>query len=217
MDTALYKLYLFKRTPQYYDLREADWNTLRAHVTAQQQKFGVRDLFNARMTWSNERYQFFGVEFYPSLEAVQGYTQCVEDLGFFQYFESESFLGIPMDNTYPYFFDQPAAPGEKPVYRVYLTGKTDFARQLSAEELEQRYAVTHAQAQRAGAQLLLSAYMRWNNEGYDYFGIERFPNMEALIGFSQFLSSSDWYHLVHSRSYLGTAFGGIISGVNPPA
>lgn len=214
MDTPLYKLYFFKRNASYYDLSEAQWAQMRAEITTQQKALGIRDLFNAQMTWSNEQFESFGVEFYPSLEAAQAYTRCLFDLGYYKLIDSESYLGLPMDNTFPDFTLQPPTPGENPVYRAYLTHETAFARQMEPQELEMKYRQTSDAFRSAGGTPILSAYMRWNNEGYEYFGVERYPNLEALIGYTQFLSSNDWYRIMESRSFLGTAYGGIISGVD---
>ena len=216
MDTPLYKLYLFKRTPSYYALSEAKWAQLRAEITAQQQAFGIRNLFNAQMDWSNEKYESFGVEFFPSIDVVQAYTRCLFKLGYFKLIDSESYLGLPMDNTFPDFTLEPPAPGESPVYRAYLTQETSYARQMEPDDLKMKYSLAGEAFKSAGGVPVLSAYARWNNEGYEYFGIERYPNLEALIGYTQFLSSNDWYAIMESRSYLGTAYSGIISGVDNP-
>lgn len=213
MDTPLYKLYLFRRNLKFYDLTPEAWRDLRARITTQQRELGIRDLFNAEMAWSNERYEFFGVEFYPSIEAVQEYTRRLQALGYFHYIESETYLGLPMDNTYPDFNPEPPVEGEKPVYRLYMARESEYARQLDPDERERAYGLTTENFRKLGGRTLLSAYMRWNNEGYEYFGVERYPNVEALIGYAQFLSSTDWYRLWVSRSHLGTAFGGLVSGV----
>ena len=216
MDTPLYKLFFFKRNASYYGLSEAEWAQMRAQITAQQKALGIRDLFNAQMGWSNERFESFGVEFYPSLEAVQTYTRCLFELGYYKLVDSESYLGLPMDNSFPDFTPEPPTQGESPVYRAYLAHETAFARQMEPQELESKYNLAGEAFKSAGGMPVLSAYMRWNNEGYEYFGIERYPNLEALIGYTQFLSSNDWYRIMESRSYLGTAYSGIISGVDHP-
>ena len=214
MDTPFYKLFLFKPTPRFYDLAEGEFKALRREMNAQQAKLGIRNLFNARMAWSNEQYTYFGVEFYPSLAAVETYTQCLTELGYYRYVDAESYLGIPMDRTYPDFEqEQPAEIKGKTIYRVYLSRETGWSLGIPVEERKQAYARVNEAGERAGIQPLLNAYARWNNEGWEYFGVERFPNIETVIRYTQFLSDSGWYRLVDSRSYLGTAFSGLIAGM----
>jgi hypothetical protein len=233
IDTPLYKLYLFKRNSDYFQLAPDKLADLRARMNIRQKELGILNLFNARMAWSNEHYEFFGVEYYPSLRAVQEYTRCLVELRFLRLVESESFLGIPMDDNYPNFDPQPDASqaGDEeddqpePVYRLYLAKTQPPAQQMQKqqpgdtdnpsyqEELEQLIELSTESMHRAGAKTLLSAYMRWNSEEWEYFGIERYPTVQALIRHSQFLSSNGWYRLTQARSFLGAAYGGIVSGM----
>ncbi len=229
MDTPLYKLFLFKRTPTYLGLPAERLASLRDRMIRRQKDLGILNLFNAAMAWSNERYEFFGVEYFPSLKAVQEYTRCLNELHFFQLVEGESFLGIPMDANYPNFevlssdpADDDEEETQEPVYRVYFSRVRPAQPQIQnmllsegspfteQDELSQLYELSNESLLRAGAKPLLSAYARWNNEEWDYFGIERFPNLQALIGHSQLLSTNGWYRHIQARSYLGTAYGGII-------
>lgn len=213
MDTPLYKLYLFRRTAQYYELGQAGWAQLSAEILTQQRALGIRDLFNAEMAWSNEHYEFFGVEFYPNIEAVQNYSRSLQKLGYFRYVTGDSYLGLPMDNTYPDFSIEAPTRQENLVYRVYLARQSCYAHKMAAGELEKRFVLAADAFKSAGGAVMLNAYMRWNFEGFEYFGIERYPNLEAVIGYTQLLSSNNWYDIMESRSYLGTAYGGLIAGM----
>src|SRR5512133_1579509 len=221
MDPPLYKFYLCRRTARYFSLPVDQYQEIRTRMSKRASELGIRDLFNASMSWSNERYEFFGVELYPSLEAVQAYTQTLTALGYFQYVESESFLGIPMDGNYPDYCIEPAEADQNTVYRLYFTRTSEQARlaqqmahriinsqsgqpaadyswRAPQDELGELTQQVNEMARRAGILTVLNAYMRWNNEGWEYFGIERFPNMETLIGYSQFLSSAGWYRLTEA-------------------
>jgi hypothetical protein len=180
------------------------------------------------MAWSNEKYEYFGVEFYPSLEALQAYSRCLSELGFYQYIQSESYLGIPMDNSFPDFrFPSKAAQPEheardplglgffeveedppEPVYRVYLSRPAGFARLVPEAEREEILQHTQDACKMLGVQALISAFMRWNHESWEYFGIERFADMETAISYSQYLNEAGWYRITESISYLGSAYGG---------
>lgn len=230
MDTPLYKLYLYKRSPSYYETSPERVAVVRRKLQETQQALGIRDLFNANMAWSNEKYETFGVEFYPNLAALHEFTRCQVETGFYRYVQSESYIGIPMDNTFPDFEVEPVErpvigpeqaweepEGQRrhqsPVYRVYLSRPAAGAHMIPEHERNSMLARTQENAALAGVRPLLSAYMRWNQEQWEYFGIERFPDMETLISYTQFLSEVGWYRLTESCSYLGAAYSGLISGV----
>lgn len=213
MDTPLYKVYLLRRLPAYYQMPAEEITALRAEMARRQHELGVRDLFNGETAWSNERYELFGVEFYPYLGAVREYTRCLTNLNFYQYFATESYLGIPMDNSYPDFSFEPPAPGDQALYRLYFSRRAPQAALMSEEMRREIMGRVQDTARAMNITTRLSAYMRWNNESWDYFGVERFPTMETLIGYSQFLTEIDWYNLYEAKSYLGYALGGLASGL----
>ena len=217
MDTPLYKVYLLRRLPSYYQAQPEDINALRSAMALHQRELGVRDLFNGGTAWSNERYEFFGVEFYPNLNAVQEYTRRLMELKFYQYFDTESYLGIPMDNSYPDFSFEPPCLGDCAVYRLYFSRRAPLAALIPKETREDILMRVQETAHSMGISTILSAYMRWNNESWDYFGVERFPNMETLIGYSQFLTEIDWYSQSQAASYLGYALGGLAAGMEDQA
>jgi len=123
--------------------------------------------------------------------------------------EGESYLGIPMDSTANNIAPPgPPPPGENSVYRVYLSRLTDYGHSLSKDQLNEVWALGRDALNRAGGRMLLNGYMRWNNEEWESFGVERFPSHEAVLSYSQFLSVSGWYHVSAARSFLGIATAG---------
>ena len=44
-------------------------------------------------TWSSEKWWFWGVEEYPSIEAVQEYAKVLVEIGWLRYIDSETLLG----------------------------------------------------------------------------------------------------------------------------
>lgn len=213
MDTPLYKLYLFKRAPQYFATPPERMAEIRAKMDQRMRDLGIHDLFNAQMAWSNERYEYFGVEYYPNLAAVQEYARCMMELGYFQFVESESFLGLPMDGTYPNFNLEPPNGGETPIYRLYFSRLSELAEQTPRAELEVIYGRNTDFQNMAGIKPLLNAYVTWNNEEWEYFGIERFPNLDTMIRYSQFMTDTGWYRYINARSYLGSAHSGLVAGM----
>ena len=214
MDYPIYKLYFFRRNCQAIAMPAEDFeNLLMAPAREIARSLGVRTMLTANMRWSNERSEFFGIELFPSLEVEQEYTRALEGMDWFSHVDGESFLGIPMDATANNITPpEPPPPGENTVYRVYLSRLTDYGHGLTSEKLNDVWALGREALNRAGGRMLLSGYMRWNNEEWESFGVERFPGHEAMLSYSQFLSVSGWYRFSNARSFLGTGISGELTG-----
>ena len=214
MDYPIYKLFFFKRGVKALGLDAAAYEEVLAQTREPARRLGVRQMLMANMRWSNERNEIFGIELYPSLEIVQEYSRQLEDMNWYSFVSSESYLGIPMDSTANEIaLPEPPPPGEKTVYRVYLSRLTDYGHSLTPDDLDATWAMGREALNRAGGRMLINGYMRWNNEEWEAFGVERFPCHEAVLSYSQFLSVSGWYRISASRSFLGTAIGGEITGI----
>lgn len=209
MENPVYKLFFIKRGARAMGMSEADYQAVLAQTREPALRFGVRRMLIANTRWSNERSESFGVELFSSLEIEQEYVRALEAIGWYNYIDSESYLGIPMDSTANDMTPpEPPPPGEKTIYRVYLSRLTDYGFSLPPEQLNETWALGREALHRANGQMLMSGYVRWNNEDWESFGVERFPSQEAILAYSQFLSVSGWYRVSLARSFLGTAVGG---------
>ena len=212
MQTPVYRLFFFKPGAKALDLSQDERKAFLARLDAPAQRMGVRLLLSADMQWSNECFEYFGLEQFPSQAAVLEYTQALRELGWYDYVVAESYLGIPMDGT-ANMLTPPAlpAPGGMPIYRAYLARLTSYGHTLSQETLDGAGGRAIEKAHENGGVILASAYTRWNNEAWSYFGIERYPDMESVVRYSQYLSTSGWYGIWEARSHLGVAVGGLLA------
>jgi hypothetical protein len=209
MDYQVYKLFFFKRGAKALGLSEEDYQAVLAETREPARRFGVRQMLVANSRWSNEKIENFGIELFPSLDVEQEYVHALESLGWYNYVDAESYLGIPMDATANNLTPPEIPPaGEKTIYRVYLSRLTDYGLSLAPDRLTEMWALGREALFRANGRMLMSGYVRWNNEDWESFGVERFPSTEAILAYSQFLSVSGWYRVSLARSFLGTAIGG---------
>jgi hypothetical protein len=200
MDSILYKLFFYTTAAEEQpDLCE------------QRETLGIRQLLTADMSWSNQKFSSFSVDLYPSLEAARSYARIMHEAC--GSIPGESYLGIPMDENYPDFFAPMLREGESPVYRVYFSRPTPQAYEVEAKKYQAALQMITESRTRAGGRPLIAAYMRWNNEEWEYFGVERFPSINALLAYSQFLTENRWYRYTQAISYIGVATGGILSGL----
>lgn len=211
MNQSIYKLSFYRRTPRALNLAPGDLVPLLAKREDAGQRFGRKTLLTAKMGWSNERYEYFLVELFPGLDAIRDYNACLEELRWFEIVSSETYLGIPMDEQ---CIDMeplvPPAGARKPVYRVFLSRPSPLSYGLPPEEHEEMLRRTQEAAQVAGSKPVLSAYTRWNNEEWEYFGVEQFASAEDALRYTQYLSVSSWYRYTISRSFLGDLVEGLL-------
>lgn len=213
MEQPIYKLFFTRRSARGRDLPADQAQALKEQVQEQAAKLGIRPLLLAEMRWSSEQYEYFGVEQFPGLDVEQEYCRCLEMLGWYDYVEAESYLGLPLDGTANQMNlpEMPAA-GDQPVYRVYLSRLTTYGLDLEGDPLNEVWELGRQALKHVGGVPLLAGYIRWNNETWDSFGVERFPSTQAILSYSQYLSVSGWYRVAQARSHLGLAVGGLLSG-----
>lgn len=211
MFNPIYKLSFYRRTDRAFTLSLEEQHALLAKREAAGQAVDRKQLLTASMGWSNECFEYFGVELFPHLDALREYNARLDALGWYDLVSGQTYLGIPMDDRITDL--EPMAPvtgGRKAIYRVYLSRPSPLAYGLPPEEHEEMLRRTQEAAQVAGAKPVLSAYTRWNNEEWEYFGVEQFPSAEDALRYTQYLSVSSWYCYTISRSFLGDPVEGLL-------
>ncbi len=99
MSQPIYKLFMFRPTQAYYEASEEQRNEILAKVNAAFEKVGGKRLAFCSTYWASEQWQVFGMEVFPDIEAVQQYTQALEQLQMPRYLESVSMLGTETTMT----------------------------------------------------------------------------------------------------------------------
>ena len=82
----------------WYQLSEEEKANLQVKLSAALDKVGGKSLISCFSGWSSEQWPFFAVEEFSSIEAVAELTPILFELNAGRYFETESFLGIKMEN-----------------------------------------------------------------------------------------------------------------------
>lgn len=212
----VYKLYLMKQTLAAITAApEMRADYLKKH-DAFLAETGGKVLLVCNMVWSNEQYEYFGLEVFPNLQALITYHEKLQSIGWFAYFDSKSYLGWsfnqqaePEEPVFP----PPPAPGETPIYKlVFWDVKPAYY-----EEQEKVQELANGQnnmAKEIGREIVFNAYTRMNNEEATTFMIERYPNLEAITAHYKNLEFTDWFKYSKSRSYLGRAVSGALSGLD---
>jgi hypothetical protein len=89
-----------------------------------------------------------------------------------------------------------------PIYKLYMGKPTEAWYQLSEEEKADFLAKTGPE--KVGGKTLIYCNPVWASEEWMYFGVEEYPDIEAVQRHAQELTEMDWYRYIDSMSVLGT-------------
>lgn len=99
MSGPIYKLFLFRNTEAYYQASEEERNEFLGKLKTAFEKAGGKRLVTCNSSWSSEQWPVFGVEMFPDIEAVQQYSEALNELNMPRYVESMSVLGTELPTT----------------------------------------------------------------------------------------------------------------------
>jgi len=99
MAQSVYKVFLGKATEAWHQLSEAEQNSLMERVTTALEEAGGKPVVLCNSVWASEQWQFFGVEEFPSIEAVQKHTAALDALHWFRYVAAITTLGTAWETS----------------------------------------------------------------------------------------------------------------------
>jgi hypothetical protein len=95
MAKSVYFLYLAKTRPSWFQLPEKEQAAMVAKLRQSVADVGGKSLISPDCSWSSGRWDLFGVEEYPNIEALQKHIADQRQIGFTQHVEEQDFLGTP--------------------------------------------------------------------------------------------------------------------------
>jgi hypothetical protein len=101
MSQSIYKMHQLKWKDAWYELTPTERENLIAQVDESFTAVGGKSVLFCNSAWSSEAWMAFGVEEYPSLEAVQKHADDLLRLNWFHYVESQSSLGTQANQGEP--------------------------------------------------------------------------------------------------------------------
>ncbi len=92
MAQPIYKVWTAKYKEAWYQLSEAEKKAYNARLAEAMKKVGCEEVMMISL-WGTEDWQACGIEKFPSIEAVQQYSELLTNMDHYRYFESKSYLG----------------------------------------------------------------------------------------------------------------------------
>ena len=93
----------------------------------------------------------------------------------------------------------------QPVYKLWTVKFKEAWYQLSKDERNSLFAQVTATLEKVGAKIVVACDASWSSEQWPFFGIEEYPDIEAVQAHAQLLNEMQWFRYVESTTALGTA------------
>jgi hypothetical protein len=92
----------------------------------------------------------------------------------------------------------------KPIYKFFLAKPTEAWYQLSKEEQDGLMAKIGQALEKVGGKSVLMCDSRWSSEQWMGFGVEEFPDVEAVQKLTEIHNELNWHRYIDGMSVLGT-------------
>jgi len=92
----------------------------------------------------------------------------------------------------------------KPIIKMYFSKYREAWFSLSEERKMEIELEARGKFKEVGGKAIIRCASYWSNEGWTWFGIEEYPDIEAVQRFAEFLVELGWPRYVESKTYLGT-------------
>jgi hypothetical protein len=93
-----------------------------------------------------------------------------------------------------------------PVYKLWQGRFTEAWHQLPQGEQQRMLGLVQRALDTAGGKELVLCSAAWSNERWPFFGVEEFPDMDAVHQHTRLLTELTWGRYMDSRTTLGTQF-----------
>jgi hypothetical protein len=96
---AIYKMFMVRPTEAWYQLSKEAQDELMGKVDAALTKVGGKRNVLCDSSWASEEWTGFGVEEFPSIEALQEHTKLLTELNWYRYIVSTTLLGTEWQSS----------------------------------------------------------------------------------------------------------------------
>ena len=92
----------------------------------------------------------------------------------------------------------------QPIYKLFLVKPSAAGHQLSQEEQKKLFAKLDEAFVKVGGKRIVLCNSGWASEEWPSWGVEQFPDIEAVQKYTELLNEFSWFRYVESISVLGT-------------
>lgn len=92
----------------------------------------------------------------------------------------------------------------QPIYKVWFMKYKESWYKLTTEEQNKLMAQNTESQKQVGCEAIMVCASVWASEEWLAWGVEKYPNIEAVQKHSENLYSMNWFEYAESKTYLGT-------------
>jgi hypothetical protein len=93
-----------------------------------------------------------------------------------------------------------------PIYKLFMFRNTEAFYQASEEERNEFLGKLNAAFEKVGGKRVVTCNSYWASDQWSIFGVEIFPNIEAVQQYAEAMNELNMPRYVESMSLLGTEF-----------
>ncbi len=93
-----------------------------------------------------------------------------------------------------------------PIYKLFLGKMSEAWHQLSQEEQADLGTKVEGVLEKVGGKSTLVCDSSWTSEQWPFFGVEEFPDIEAVQKHAELLNELNWLRYIEGMSVLGTEY-----------
>ena len=90
------------------------------------------------------------------------------------------------------------------IYKHYIGRMTEAWHKLPEQDQKALLAKVEQSLEKAGGKVLIECDSSWCNEHYNFWGVEQFPDIEAVMAHTMALNELNWDRYVDTTTVLGT-------------
>jgi hypothetical protein len=201
MAASIYKIWMSRPTALFAAMSDEARNAALSDDALTLKNLGAQQLLSCRAMWSSERFPFFGIELFPNVHALQKHAEYLESKGWFTLFDTETFLATAEEP-----FQMVDIDSQNGIFKLYLAQLTPYAHQLGDAEVSEKLKLVQAAMQETGVKSMIFGDVI-SSEAYGYFGLEYYPNFEAVKAYRKRLNDLHWARYIDGKIILGSAWG----------
>jgi hypothetical protein len=92
----------------------------------------------------------------------------------------------------------------QPIYKLFMAKPSQAGYQVAQEEQEKVFAKVEEALEQVGGKRVISCDSGWASEQWTFWGVEEFPDVEAVQKYTALLNELNWFQYVDSFTLLGT-------------
>jgi hypothetical protein len=92
----------------------------------------------------------------------------------------------------------------QPIYKLFLGNRTEAWHKLPAEEQHALLAKVNDALEQVGGKRVVSCDPSWSTEQWHFWGVEEFPDIQAVMKHTKLLADLKWDRYVETMTVLGT-------------